>query len=199
MRLLGDLSQHLGRALSPTLVWEFPTPRALAKHLTEEAPSVSPRSSIPPPSLVVTNASEPVAIVGMACRFPKAPSVEAFWHLLRDGVDAITEVPRDRWDAAALYDPNIAAVGKLSTRWGGFLDRVDQFDPQFFGVSPREAVQMDPQQRLVLELSWEALEDAGIVPASLKDSRTGVFVGALFMDHALLPGTCSTARFVARS
>jgi len=186
MRMLAELSPRLGRALSPTLVWEFPTPRSLAKHLTEDTPSSPPRSSIPPPSSLVTNSSEPIAIVGMACRFPKASSIEAFWQLLHDGVDAITEVPRDRWDAAALYDPNSAAVGKLNTRWGGFLDRVDQFDPQFFGISPREAVQMDPQQRLVLELSWEALEDAGIVPTSLKDSRTGVFVGALFLDHALL-------------
>lgn len=186
MRLLADLSQKLGRTLSPTLVWEHPTPRALAKHLTEVAPSTSPRSSIPPPPSLKTNSNEPIAIVGMACRFPKAPSVEAYWQLLRDGVDAITEVPRERWDAAALYDPNGSAPGKLNTRWGGFLDRVDQFDPQFFGISPREAVQMDPQQRLVLELAWEALEDAGIVPASLRDSRTGVFVGALFMDHTLL-------------
>ncbi|HMY14986.1 MAG TPA: SDR family NAD(P)-dependent oxidoreductase [Polyangium sp.] len=183
MRLLAELSQKLGRTLPPTLVWEHPTPRALANHLTE--PSTSPRSSLPSHA-IKTNSNEPIAIVGMACRFPKAPSVEAYWQLLRDGVDAITEVPRDRWDAAALYDPNGTTPGKLNTRWGGFLDRVDQFDPQFFGISPREAVQMDPQQRLVLELSWEALEDAGIVPASLRDSRTGVFVGALFMDHALL-------------
>jgi len=186
MRLLADLSQRLGRPLSPTLVWEYPTPRALAKHLTDETQSTSPRSSIPPQPSVQPNVLEPIAIVGMACRFPKAPSIEAFWQLLHDGIDAITEVPRDRWDAAALYDPNNATPGKLNTRWGGFLDRVDQFDPQFFGISPREAVQMDPQQRLVLELAWEALEDAGIVPASLRDSRTGVFVGALFMDHALM-------------
>ncbi len=185
MRLIADLSQHLGRTLPPMLVWEFPTPRALAKHLTEDTASASPRSSIPPPPNV-TDASEPVAIVGLACRFPKAPNPDAFWQLLRDGVDAITEVPRDRWDAATLYDPDGTSAGKINTRWGGFLDRVDQFDPQFFGISPREAVQMDPQQRLALELSWEALEDAGVPPPSLKDSRTGVFLGALFMDHALL-------------
>lgn len=186
MRLLADLSQRLGRPLSPTLVWEYPTPRELAKHLSDESPSTSPRSSMPPQPSVRQNSAEPIAIVGMACRFPKAPNIEAFWQLLHDGVDAITEVPKDRWDAAALYDPNGATPGKLNTRWGGFLDRVDQFDPQFFGISPREAVQMDPQQRLVLELAWEALEDAGIVPASLRDSRTGVFVGALFMDHTLM-------------
>lgn len=186
MRLLADLSQRLGRPLSPTLVWEYPTPRELAKHLLNESSSPSPRSSIPPQPSVQPNSTEPIAIVGMACRFPKAPNIEAFWQLLHDGVDAITEVPKDRWDAAALYDANSGAPGKLNTRWGGFLDRVDQFDPQFFGISPREAVQMDPQQRLMLELAWEALEDAGIVPSSLRDSRTGVFVGALFMDHALM-------------
>lgn len=186
MRLIADLSQHLGRPVSPMLVWEYPTPRALAKHLTEDPPSVAPRSTLPPPAPIATNSSEPIAIVGMACRFPKAPNLEAYWRLLQGGVDAITEVPRDRWDAAALYDPSTAVAGKLNTRWGGFLDRIDQFDPQFFGISPREAVQMDPQQRLTLEVTWEALEDAGIAPPSLKDSRAGVFIGALFMDHALM-------------
>ncbi|MBC9726555.1 beta-ketoacyl synthase N-terminal-like domain-containing protein [Streptomyces sp. TRM68367] len=104
----------------------------------------------------------------MACRFPGAPNLEAYWSLPRSGADAVVDVPADRWDSAALYDPDPAAPGKMSTRNGGFLTGVDQFDPQFFGISPREAAQMDPQQRLVLELAWSSLQDAGIPPGSLR-------------------------------
>ncbi|MBL1103923.1 SDR family NAD(P)-dependent oxidoreductase [Streptomyces sp. 5-8] len=112
---------------------------------------------------------EPVAIVGLSCRFPGAPNPEAFWTLLREGTDAVSQAPAGRGlDAAA----------------GGFLDQVDQFDPEFFGISPREAAAMDPQQRLMLELSWEALEDAGVVPAELSGSSTGVFVGVMWDDYA---------------
>ncbi|MDC3954532.1 type I polyketide synthase [Polyangium jinanense] len=191
-KLLADLGKHLGRSLSPTLVWEYATPASLAKFLASNAGSSTSSGSslrpppVPSPAHRASAGNEPIAIVGMACRFPKAPDLDAFWRLLRDGIDAITEVPRDRWDASALYDPDNAAVGKVNTRWGGFLDHVEAFDPQFFGISPREAVQMDPQQRLTLELAVEALEDAGIPPSALKGSRTGVFVGALFLDHALL-------------
>jgi acyl transferase domain-containing protein/acyl carrier protein len=181
-RLVSDLSTLLGRPLSPTLAWEFPSVAALARHLVGEAAAAPPSLSVPPRR----DPYEPIAIVGMACRFPKAPDLGAFWDLLVQGGDAIGESPPDRWDATALFDPDTSAPGKLNTRWGGFLDRVDLFDPQFFGISPREAVQMDPQQRLVLELAWEALEDAGIPPPGLKDSRTGVFIGALFLDYALL-------------
>src|SRR6478752_3866000 len=106
-------------------------------------------------------APEPIAIVGMGCRFPGAESPEAFWQLLEERGDAIREVPADRWDGQGLYDPNPDASGKIATRWGGFLDRVDEFDAYFFGISPREATRMDPQQRLLLEVAWEAFEDAG--------------------------------------
>ena len=91
----------------------------------------------------------PIAIIGLGCRFPGAADPEAFWTLLRDGVDAVREVPSDRWDAAAYLDPTPGTSGKMVTRWGGFLDAVDQFDPGFFGISPREAARMDPQQRLL--------------------------------------------------
>ncbi len=182
-RLIGELAVLLGRPLSPTLIWEQPTIDALAAHLggAKERAATAPIEASRP-----RDVQEPIAIVGMACRFPKAADPAAFWELLAGGVDAITEVPKGRWDAEALFDSDPTAPGRLNTRWGGFLDHVDQFDPQFFGISPREAMQMDPQQRLVLELVWEALEDAGIPPSGLKDSRTGVFIGALFTDYALL-------------
>ena len=104
---------------------------------------------------------QPVAVVGMGCRFPGGENPAAFWRLLRNGGDAVTETPRDRWDTEAYYDPDPEAAGKMYSRSGGFLDRVDGFDPAFFQIAPREAVSMDPQQRLLLEVAWEALEDAG--------------------------------------
>ncbi|MDT0346653.1 type I polyketide synthase, partial [Streptomyces litchfieldiae] len=121
----------------------------------------------------------------MSCRLPKAKSPSAFWQLLSEGRSGITEVPAGRWDAAALFDADITAPGKLNSRWGGFLDDVAGFDADFFGISPREAAMMDPQQRLVLELGWESLEDAGIVPETLRGTRTGVFVGAIWDDYAI--------------
>jgi myxalamid-type polyketide synthase MxaE and MxaD len=125
----------------------------------------------------------PVAIIGLGCRFPGAANPQAFWQLLQGGGDAITEVPRDRWDVETFYDPDPAKPGKMSTRWGGFLDRVDGFDPHFFGISPREAARMDPQQRLMLEVAWEALEDAGLPVEPLAGTATGVFVGISTNDY----------------
>lgn len=131
--------------------------------------------------------AEPIAVIGMSCRFPGgANTPEAFWELLKHGVDAITEVPSERWDINEYFDPDPDAIGKMSTRWGGFIKDVDQFDPQFFGIAPREAVGLDPQQRLLLELSWEALERAGQSPEQLMNSETGVFVGISGGDYLLL-------------
>ncbi len=125
------------------------------------------------------NASaEPIAIIGIGCRFPQGiDSPTAFWDLLKEGRDAIDEVPASRWSLDDLYDPDLATPGKMNTRWGGFLDQVDRFDPAFFGISAREAAGIDPQQRLLLEVAWEAMEDAGIAPTRLAGSRTGVFTG----------------------
>ena len=108
--------------------------------------------------------TEPIAIIGLGCRFPGASGPREFWEMLRRGVDAITEVPAERWDAQAYYDADPDAPGKMYTRCGGFVTGVEGFDAPFFGISPREAVEMDPQQRLLLEVAWEALEDAGQVP-----------------------------------
>jgi acyl transferase domain-containing protein len=127
---------------------------------------------------------EPIAIVGIGCRMPGgADTPDKFWALVRDGVDAITEVPADRWDVDAFYDPDPDVPGKMATRWGGFLSRVDGFDPVFFGISPREAQSMDPQQRLLLEVTWEALENAAISSARIDGTRTGIFVGMSAGDY----------------
>lgn len=131
--------------------------------------------------------TEPIAIIGMSCRFPGgANDPEAFWHLLHDGVDAITEVPAQRWSIDAYYDPDKDAPGKMYTRSAGFLQQIDQFDPEFFGISAREAVSIDPQQRLLLEVSWEALENAGQAPKQLTGTQTGIFVGIGQNDYANL-------------
>jgi acyl transferase domain-containing protein len=130
---------------------------------------------------------EPIAVVGMGCRFPgNANNPEEFWNLLRDGVDAISEVPRERWDADAFYDPDLAAPASMNTRWGGFLKGVDEFDYGFFAISRREAATIDPTQRLLLETSWEALEYAGLAPDGLAGSATGVFMGMSNWDFSLL-------------
>lgn len=126
----------------------------------------------------------PIAIIGIGCRFPGgADTPEQYWDLLTRGVDAISEVPADRWDIDAYYDPNPDAPGKMSTRFGGFLNQVDRFDSYFFGISPREAQRMDPQQRLLLEVAWEALEHAGVSADALAEAKASVFVGMSAADY----------------
>lgn len=127
---------------------------------------------------------EPIAIVGMGCRFPgNADSPKAFWRVLSEGVDCISDVPADRWDADALYDPEPKTLGKMVTRGGGFIDGVDLFDAAFFGITPREAVSLDPRYRILLEVVWEALEHSGQAPDQLLGSQTGVFVGVCGSDY----------------
>ena len=127
----------------------------------------------------------PLAIVGLGCRLPGGVhDGESLWRVLRDGVDTMTDVPADRWDVDALYDPDPDRPGTMWTRSGAFLDQVDQFDAAFFGISPREAASMDPQQRLLLEVAWEALEDAGVAAGGLNGSSTGVFLGVGNSDYS---------------
>ena len=133
-----------------------------------------------------TRTDEPIAIVAVSCRFPGAPDPEAFWEVLAGGVDAIREVPEDRFDIDEFYDPDPETPGKTYTRFGGFLDGIDGFDPEFFGISPREAVWIEPQQRLVLETAWEGIERAGYAPSTLRGSRTGIFVGVGANEYAHL-------------
>jgi len=129
--------------------------------------------------------TEPIAIIGVGCRFPgSVNNPETFWQLLENGVDAITEIPPERWQIDRYYHPDPNIPGKMYTRNGGFLDQVDAFDPQFFGISPREAESMDPQQRLLLEVCWEAIENAGIAPDKLFGSSTGIFVGMGADDYS---------------
>ena len=127
---------------------------------------------------------DPIAIIGIGCRLPGASDPESYWQLLRNGVDAITEVPAERWDIDAVYDPNPKVPGKMSTRWGGFIEQgAGDFDANFFGISPREAARMDPQQRIALEVAWEALEDAALAPDKLSGTQTGVFIGISHSDY----------------
>ena len=183
--LSGEVEAWLGRRLSPTLAYDYPTVEALARHLaSEETEPAAAHTSAPATHGAAAATAEPIAIVGMGCRMPGAEDLDAFWRLLREGRDSIAEVPAERWDVQSFYDPRPDTPGKMNTRCGGFLERVDLFDPQFFGISAREALRMDPQQRLVLEVSWEALENAGIAPGSLAGSRTGVFLGISNSDYS---------------
>ncbi|MDJ0658840.1 MAG: beta-ketoacyl synthase N-terminal-like domain-containing protein [Crocosphaera sp.] len=128
-----------------------------------------------------------IAVIGMGCRFPGAKNPEEFWQLLKIGKDAITEVPSQRWSIEKYYHQDPDSPGRMTSRWGGFLSNIDQFDANFFGISPRECQHIDPQQRLVLEVAWEALEDGGIIPETLSGSQTGVFLGLTNQDyHRLL-------------
>ena len=127
---------------------------------------------------------EPIAVVGMACRFPgKADCPEAYWRLLRDGKSGVGEVPSTRWNVDECYDPDPEVPGKMYTRHGALVDAVDRFDASFFGISPREAAGMDPQHRLLLEVSWEALENAGQAPGKYANAQTAVFVGISTSDY----------------
>jgi mycoketide-CoA synthase len=175
--LLERLNTATELALSPTLAFDYPTPAALATHLGQLLSG--PVAAAPPVGSRVQT-DEPVAVVGMACRFPGGvDSAAALWDLVAGGTDAVGEFPADRgWNLADLFDPDPDAVGKTYTRVGGFLAEAAEFDAEFFGISAREAQTMDPQQRLLLEVSWEALETARIDPATLLGSETGVFVGA---------------------
>ncbi|WP_371623994.1 acyltransferase domain-containing protein [Streptomyces sp. NBC_01116] len=166
-----SLSEFLGRRVPPTWMWQYPTIDELSRALLD-GPRAAETSSAGDRRTAV---HEPVAIVGIGCRFPGGPDPTAFWQLLSEGRDAVGAVPAERREL--LGD---------SARWGGFIDGIDQFDPLFFNISPREAVQMDPQQRLILELAWEALEDAGVAPDSLVGTETGVFMASCWGDYAAL-------------
>lgn len=145
---------------------------------THDAPDARPA---PVPARSAT--AEPIAVIGMSCRLPGAPDAPALWKMLTGGTDAIGEIPADRYDVEAVFDPTPRTPGRTVSRWGGLLEDIASFDADFFGVSPREAVRMDPQQRLLLEVAYEALEDAGQGLGKIAGSDTGVFVGQLGGDY----------------
>lgn len=181
------MEQGVGAEIPITLVMDYPRISDVADYLLGDVLGLSeqPKSAAKPAS-VTTSTDEPIAIVAVSCRFPGAPNPEAFWDLLSGGVDAIREIPEDRFDIDEFYDPDPETAGKTYTRFGGFLDGIDGFDPEFFGISPREAVWIEPQQRLMLETVWEGLERAGYSPAALRGSRTGVFAGVAANEYAHL-------------
>ncbi|MFI8972880.1 SDR family NAD(P)-dependent oxidoreductase [Nocardia asteroides] len=185
-----------GLPLPATLVFDYPTPQALAEYLAEELTGVGRTVAVTAAKVVD---DDPIAVVGMACRYPGGvTSPEDLWDLVSQGRDAITELPADRgWDVEGLYDPEPGRAGKSYTREGGFLHTAAEFDADFFGISPNEATMMDPQQRQLLETTWEALERAGVDPAVLRGSATGVFTGVMYHDYAQGHGGNATGSLVS--
>ncbi|MFJ1991470.1 type I polyketide synthase [Streptomyces asiaticus] len=189
VELRNQLATATGIDLAPALVFDHPTPNALATYLRAELTGQQMAVTVHTPATTVAQ-DEPIAIVGMACRYPgDAHSPKELWDLVMAHRDAIAEMPTDRnWDLNALYDPDPDRSGTSYVREGGFLYQAAEFDPAFFGISPREAIAMDPQQRLLLETAWETFESAGLDRDTLAGSDTGVFAGVTSQDYISLTG-----------
>lgn len=180
--ITGELERWSGIECSPTLLYNYPNIESLAAFL-------DPKNEVNLKNFTsqqnYQNMDE-IAIVGLDCRFPGASSKEEFWDNLIKGIDSIEEIPKERWDVEKYYDSRKGIKGKMYTKWGGFIKDVRGFDNHFFNLQSREVEKMDPQQRLLMEVSWGALEDAGIIPSSLKETNTGVFIGISSNDYARL-------------
>jgi mycoketide-CoA synthase len=179
------LKTATGLALSPTLIFDYPTPNGLAGYIRTELAGLPQEINHAP--VVGATGDDPIAIVGMSCRYPGGVnSPDDLWDMLTEGRDVLSEFPSDRgWDLVGVYNPDPDVPGSCYTRTGGFVDGVADFDPAFFGIAPSEALAMDPQQRMFLELSWEALERAGIEPGGLRGSATGVFAGVYTQGYGM--------------
>ena len=190
--LAGILEQSLNQSLPPQLFFDYPSISKLAAHLGGRG---DPSATLETPAARAAIVRDDIAIIGIGCRFPgQASSAEAFWQLLDQGIDAISETPSSRWSTQEYYDPDILAPGKMATKWGGYLQRVKDFDAGFFGVKEKEATLLDPQQRILLETSWHALEHAGLRPDTTAGNDIGVFVGISNVDydrHCSRLGACS--------
>jgi len=176
--LIGDMEKLLGVKLSASIIYDYPSIDSMVRHIQGE---------VKPPSFAAENTqvsdNEPIAVIGIGCRFPGADNPWEYWNMLRNGVDAVTQVPADRWNKDELYDSDPAAPGKMWSNDGGFINGIDQFDAQAFDITAREAARMDPQQRLLLEVTAEAFENAGLKPDMYGGTQTGVFVGISSYDY----------------
>ncbi|MEU2103549.1 SDR family NAD(P)-dependent oxidoreductase [Nocardia sp. NPDC019255] len=199
VKIIDRVNARYGLTLRPTVVFDHPSVRLLSRHMAEQGatanggatavsgtPAPSPRTATAPARPSERSASMDIAIIGMSGQFPGAANLHEFWRDLAAGRDAVTEVPAARWPIAEHFQPGPATPGTTYSKWGGFLDGVDQFDPAFFDMVPAEADYMDPQQRLFLEHSRLALDDAAIDPKSLRRSKCGVFAGSPGSDYATL-------------
>ncbi|MFF9757103.1 SDR family NAD(P)-dependent oxidoreductase [Streptomyces sp. NPDC014344] len=185
VELAGKVSALLGREIPGTAVWDHPTVAALAAYVTGAADEGGPGRTRPADPA----GGDPVAVVGIGCRLPGGvEGPESLWRALVEGLDAVREVPADRWNADEWLDTDPEAPGRTTTRWGGFLDGIGEFDADLFRISPAEARAMDPQQRIALETAWSSLEDARIAPTALHGTRTGVFLGAMAQEYHLATG-----------